>query len=387
MIGVSTRDVKPGFWIKAGGRVGDPYPCMCDRKPCSWARCDCRGRQDLAHLPRGCCAVRSSGQPERPEAPRWGSGPRRGSAATRKPSESPAASAASVAAHRTGEQPSPWGEPPADTAPAWDAIDDAPPVVVHDTEAPSAAPAPPASLVNPPEAIESRPPVDIAALHCSCPTPWDAEPPALLIAEGKDGPVRQHTPLSAQPGADIRAEAEQLLAQSGRSLVKTWKEGRHALLPPADPASRVKTRPGWVAALADGHYAVLDVPAAPAGGGVHCGDCHRSFSNAGAYQVHRPRWDVECKDPASIFTVVGTQVEPGRINSGGELVPSRLVRVDRGMPLMKRTIGGVWSVDRLAPWGPSGPPMTPDEAGRFWKAAQDRLVAAPRWRFGRGHNR
>ncbi len=188
----------------------------------------------------------------------------------------------------------------------------------------------------------------------------------------------------------MRAEALKILAKLGHELVtrrgEQWRDGRHSLLPPADPGSRVRTRPGWLGALGGGGVAVVDLPGAPTGGGVHCGECCRNFANAGAYQLHRGSWGDPCKDPAQIRTVERVEVQRGRI-VGGVLTSSCVAGVERGVPMLKRSAGGVWSVDPMAPWGLAGPSMTPEQAQQRWASAQQRLAARPRWQFGRGANR
>jgi hypothetical protein len=225
----------------------------------------------------------------------------------------------------------------------------------------------------------------MAELHCDCPTPWDPDPPVLLVAETKDGPVKLARPVLVKPGEDVRAAADAVLAELGTRPAKPWKEGRHTLLPPDNPLGRVKTRPGWAAALADGRHAVVDTPPEKASG-VHCGDCHRHFANAGAHQVHKATWDAECKDPAAILAITQVVVEPAGTNLWGRVRASRIVRVEHGVHLMNRGAGAVWSVNREAPWGPSGPPMGGEQVMEFWRRERDRLAALPRWQFGRGHN-
>jgi hypothetical protein len=244
---------------------------------------------------------------------------------------------------------------------------------------PSAAPVPGQ------EPQVERPRLNIAELHCDCPTPWDPDPPVLLVAATKDGPVQVARQLATKPGQDVRAAADQVLAELGTRTVKPWKDTRHTLLPPADPMSRVKTRPGWATGLADGRHAVVDVPPDKSAG-VHCGDCHRNFANAGAHQVHKARWDAPCRDPAAILAITQVVVEPPGTDSWGRQRLSRIVRVDHGVHLMDRMVGGVWTVNKKAPWGPSGPPMDDTRAMEFWRAAQDKLKANQPWQFGRGHN-
>jgi hypothetical protein len=224
------------------------------------------------------------------------------------------------------------------------------------------------------------------AFSCDCPTPWDPPPPLLLIAAGKDGPLRSTTPLAAKT-TDPRGDADALLAGMGAQRTKPWRDGRHVLLPPA-PGARGKTRPCWHAPLADGRLAVVDTPD-ETGSGVHCPDCHRDFANAGAWQIHRKRdgWREMCKDPASVLTIRHVEVVPAVVDLVGRVrEASRIASVTTGVPLLRQGIAGVWQVDPLAAWGEQGPPFSRDEASSIWTRAQERL-AGDRWRYGRGMNR
>ncbi len=276
----------------------------------------------------------------------------------------------------------------------------------HSAVEPSAHPEIPATAPEAASGGLSRP---REASSCDCVTPWDPPAPVLLIATGKDGPVRRSHPLPKV--ADVRAAADEALSVLGCRRVKPWRDGRHVLLPP-QPGARGKTRPCWHAQLDDGTLAVLDTPD-ETGSGVHCPDCHRDFHNAGAWGMHRARGRYglgECKDPATVKCIRFTEVTPGRVDLiGRPVAASRLERVTYGAPMLKRTAGGVWSVDPLAPWGVGGPRMTREEASTIWTRAQERLGGARcpacfkarrtgsraavghtesgPWEFGCGHNR
>jgi hypothetical protein len=43
-------------WLIAGTPADFPYPCRCNRTPCTWERCPCRGRVDTLDIPMSCCA-------------------------------------------------------------------------------------------------------------------------------------------------------------------------------------------------------------------------------------------------------------------------------------------------------------------------------------------
>ena len=117
----------------------------------------------------------------------------------------------------------------------------------------------------------------------------------------------------------------------------------------------------------------------------------------------------ECKDPATVKCIDTVEVTPARFDLVGRAVASQVRHVTHGAPLLKRTAGGVWSVDPLAPWGVGWPRMTHEEASGVWTRAQERLGGARcpacfkarrtgsraavghtesgPWEFGCGHNR
>lgn len=324
---------KYGHWIIAGTPGSEPYPCTCRYMPCHWAKCDDRQRTEGDRLPEGCCgrAARPLAEPESGFVP--------GRPAEWKPAQRPVGRSAHP------DVPTPTPEAPTD------------------------------------ELSRAR-----EASSCDCETPWDPPPPALLIAAGKDGPIRSTVRLAAKV-SDVRGLADAALAELGRRREKPWKDGRHVLLPP-QPGARGKTRPCWHAALDDGTLAVLDTPEETSSG-MHCPDCCRNFANAGAWGLHRSRGRYglgECKDPATVLCIDTVEVTPARTDLVGRLVPSQTRNVIHGAPLLKRTIGGVWSVDPLAPWGTKGSSLTPQEASTIWARAQEELGRS-RWAYGRGHNR
>lgn len=321
----------PGFWIIAGTPANEPYPCTCWYAPCSYDKCPDRQRTEGDALPEGCCGRRAQPVAESGFVP--------GRPAEWKPAQRPV---------------EPSGHP----------------------EVPTAAP----------EALTGELGRVREAFSCDCETPWDPPPPALLIAAGKDGPIRSTVRLAAKV-PDVRGLADAALNDLGRRREKPWKDGRHVLLPP-QPGARGKTRPCWHAPLDDGTLAVLDTPD-ETGSGAHCPDCHRNFANAGAWGMHRSRGRHglgECKDPATVLCIDTVEVAPAYTDLVGRLIPSRMRNVTYGAPLLKRTLGGVWSVDPLAPWGVKGPSMTRDEASTIWTRAQEEL-GRNRWAYGHGHNR
>lgn len=263
---------RPGHWIIAGTPASEPYPCTCWYTPCSWAKCPDLQRTEGDALPEGCCGRRAQPVAESGFAP--------GRPAEWKPAQRPV---------------EPSGHP----------------------EVPTAAP----------EALTGELGRVREAFSCDCETPWDPPPPALLIAAGKDGPIRSTVRLAAKV-PDVRGLADAALNDLGRRREKPWKDGRHVLLPP-QPGARGKTRPCWHATLDDGTLAVLDTPV-EVGSGMHC-ECHRNFSDTGAYQVHRRSWLDPCKDPASILAIESSHIGPGT-------------------HLMKRTLGGVWTIDKTVTW-------------------------------------
>lgn len=332
-----------GQWVLAGTPTTEPYPCTCRYDPCRYLKCPDRYRTEGDALPPACCgraghtreadAGRLVAEAAR-KAPGFVQPDRRTTWERRLPT-APGVSVAEVGLWDTGAE-----EPP----PAWDAIDEVSgshgetleDAFGHlETLDPFEAAGEDAEERWRTENAQRR--AGVAAGHCECPTPWDTDPPALLwAASAKATAPEQVQPLSAKPGADARADADALIELVGDRRVKPWKDARHALLPPPADA-KVKTRACWLAPLASGRVAVIDIPPEPRGGGVHCPDCHISLASAGAYQIHRPtspgRPAGVCRDPRTILTV------------------------RHGSPLLKRRLDGVWEIDRLAPWGPDGPPV------------------------------
>jgi hypothetical protein len=110
-----------------------------------------------------------------------------------------------------------------------------------------------------------------------------------------------------------------------------------------------------------------------------------------------------------VLCIKAVDVVPARVDLVGRHVASRVGRVTYGAPMFKRTMGDVWAVDQLAPWGVEGPSMTDGEASAVWTRAQERLGGARctgcfkarrgrsgavvghtesgPWEFGCGHNR
>ena len=257
-----------GHWIVAGTPGSEPYPCTCRYMPCRYEKCQDRYRTDGLALPEGCCG--------------------RGNAPVADPG---------------------FVKPPRQPESAVDTP--AHPDVPADPPSPASG-----GLVPPRESFS-----------CDCETPWDPPAPVLLIAVDRKGPICGSVALAPKV-ADVRGEADKALIVLGRRRMVEWKDGRHVLLPP-QPGARGKTRPCWHAKLDDGSLAVLDTPD-ETGSGIHC-ECHRNFSDAGAYQVHRRSWLVPCRDPESIFAIESSHIGPKT-------------------RLMKRTIGGVWTIDKTVTW-------------------------------------
>lgn len=322
----------PGFWILAGTPVNEPYPCTCWYSPCSYDKCPDRLRSEGDALPVGCCGHR------------------------RAPVAEPG-----------------FVRPPA----ARQAVQERSSGPTH------------ARVPEEPRSAASERPRGAHVALCDCETPWDPPAPVLLIAAGKDGPVRASVEMPTKL-ADVRAAADALINERGRRREKPWKDGRHVLLPPP-VGGKAKTRPCWHAPLDDGTLAVLDTPD-ETGSGIHCTDCHRNFQNAGAWQLHRGRdpevrWREVCKDPESVLCLDSVWVIPAQVDLIGRVRSASSVgHVTYGAPLLKRVGPDVWAVDALAPWGPKGPEMTRDEASSVWQRAQERLMA-DRWVYGRGMNR
>lgn len=339
-----------GRWVLAGTPSTEPYPCTCRYDPCRYLKCPDRYRTEGDALPPACCG-RAGHTPEADagrlvaeaarKAPGFAQPDRRTSWERRLPT-APGAVVAEVGLWDTGEE-----EPP----PAWDAIDEVSgsygetleDAFGHlETPDPFEAAGEDAEELWRAEADKRR--AGVAAGHCDCPTPWDADPPSLLWAAGPKATAPERVQeLSAKPGADSRADADTAIELAGDRRTKPWRGGRHALLPPAD--AKTRTRPCWTAPLASGRVAVIDLPPEPRGGGTHCVDCHRHFQSSGAYEMHRPKSPGRpagvCKDPASVRLVM-----PGCTADD----------VRWGGPLLKRNLAGVWSVDVTAVWGPDGPP-------------------------------
>lgn len=346
-----------GHWVLAGTLTTEPYPCTCRYDPCRYLKCPDRYRTEGDALPPACCgraghtreadAGRLVAEAAR-KAPGFVQPDRRTTWERRLPAV-PGVSVAEVGLWDTGAE-----EPP----PAWDAIDE-----VSGSHGETLKDAfghldTLGHLQGAEDEAEERwrAGVDkrragVAAGHCDCPTPWDTDPPTLLWAAGPKAtaPERAFT-LSAKPGADARAEADEVLFQAGANRTKPWREARHALLPPLD--SKTKTRACWTAPLDTGEVAVIDLPPEPRGGGAHCPDCHAHFRSAGAYEMHRPKSPGR---PAGVCKPPGTV----RLVMAGSTADS----VQWGPALLKRDLAGVWSVAVDAVWGPDGPPAQPLQPG------------------------
>lgn len=323
----------PGHWIGAGTPSWEPYPCVCRYSPCTSARCDDRDRPEGDALPPGCCGRR------RPVVAEDGFAVGRPADWSKRP-ESPTERSRGTQGPESRSEGSQGGQRGAR-----------------------------------------------GALSCECPTPWDAPPPVLLVAAGKDGPVRSTHRLPERV-ADVRGAADELLAVLGHSRAKPWKDGRHVLLPP-EPGARGKTRPCWHAQLDDGRLAVLDTPDDPSAG-VHCPDCHENFANAGSWELHRTKGRYglgECRRPGTVLMVRHALVRPPYVDLVGRARPSVLERVEHGLPMLVRGAGGVWRTDPAVVWGAEGCPLSPDEVSSVWARAQDKLGSRKRWSFGRGANR
>lgn len=384
---------RPGHWIRAGTPSTEPYPCTCRYDPCRYPKCPDRYRAEGEQLPAGCCG--RAGHSREADLARTGpvmvptaAGFVTRDARTVWERRLPTAPVAGVADSEL------WGVAPDEAPPPWDAIDEVSGNHGETLEAGlgyAVAPAAPEADGGQAEELWraelGRRRVAVASGHCECRTPWDVDPPSLLWAAGPKATAPDRAlVLSQRPGADVRTEADQALELAGTRRLRPWKETRHALLPPADPASRVKTRACWAAPLDTGGVAVIDLPPEPRGGGVHCSDCCRDFQSRGAYELHRPRSRRGCVDPASVRLV--TDVRLALCASAAGLSGSKQIdRVDYGPPMLKRTLGGIWSVDPLAVWGTDGPKMTAEQANMLWIRTQQQLAAAPRWQFGKGHNR
>lgn len=349
-----------GHWVLAGTPSTEPYPCTCRYDPCRYLKCPDRYRPEGDALPPACCG-RAGHTREADagrlvaEAARRAPGfaaqstggfvqPDRRTSWERRFPTAPSSLVAEAGLWDTGADE----EPP----PAWDAIDEVSGSHGEDLEAIFGHSDTLGHLQGAEEDAEElwRAEVDkrragVAAGHCDCPTPWDTDPPSLLWAAGpKATAPEQVVALSAKPGADARADADTAIELAGDRRTKPWRDGRHALLPPAD--AKTKTRPCWIAPLASGRVAVIDTPPEPRGGGVHCPDCHAHFRNAGAYEMHRPKSPGRpagvCKPPGTVRLV---------------MAGSTAGAVTWGPPLLKRDLAGVWSVDTGAVWGPGGPPQ------------------------------
>lgn len=363
-----------GHWVLAGTPSTESYPCTCRYDPCRYLKCPDRYRTEGDALPPACCgraghtreadagrlvadaarrapgfAAQSTGGFVQPD--------RRTSWERRFPT-APSPAVAEAGLWDTGADE----EPP----PAWDAIDEVSGSHGETLEDAFGH----LETLDPVQGAEEdaeerwRAEVDkrragVAAGHCDCPTPWDTDPPSLLLAHGpKATAPEQVVALSAKPGADARAEADAAMAAFELPLrrSKPWREARHALLPPLD--AKTKTRPCWTAPLVSGGVAVIDIPPEPRGGGVHCPDCHAHFASAGAYEMHRPKKPGHpagvCQPPGSVKLVQRVTLARSASASGSETLS--IASVEHGGPLLKRDLAGVWSVDRNAVWGPGGPP-------------------------------
>jgi hypothetical protein len=343
-----------GHWVLAGTPSTEPYPCTCRYDPCRYLKCPDRYRTEGDALPPACCgraghtreadAGRVAAELAR-NAPGFVQPDRRTTWERRLPTQ-PGAVVAEAGLWDTGEE-----EPP----PAWDAIDEVSGSHGESLEDAFGHLDTLGHLEGAEEDAEERwrAEVDkrragVAAGHCDCPTPWDTDPPSLLLAAGPKAtaPDSVHE-LSAKAGADTRADADTALELADERRAKPWKQGRHALLPPVAGA-KTQTRECWTAPLASGRVAVIDLPPEPRGGGVHCPDCHTHWRSAGAYEMHRPKSPGHpagvCRNPAMVRLV---------------MAGSTADNIRWGPPLLKRDLAGVWSVDTQAVWGPDGPPAQP----------------------------
>jgi len=205
---------------------------------------------------------------------------------------------------------------------------------------------PPAPSGHPetPEGPQRRPGVEY---HCACATPWDTPPPELLLAPSLDGPVRYRHVLTAPPGSDVRQIAAQALDDHHGAKPSRWRQGAHDLLPAEEGR---KHRSGWITKLSDGRTAVVDLPAEPRNQGVHCGSCHHNFANGGAFDLHKASWRAPCLDPRKVLIIESVQT---RLDADGT---RRVVRAQRGQPLLRAGGNGVWGTNPLAVWGKEGPP-------------------------------
>jgi hypothetical protein len=387
---------RPGHWIIAGTPAGQPYPCTCWYDNCNHPRCPDRGRTEGDALPPGCCGRALGSHGETPEPAGGHSNTQRGRSSTRKATESPQRSTRPAglgqrqgwersigpqhqvaAVSRSLDGPplvagdlwaAPWDAEPA----PWDLDEPDPEPGSPDEASPLARetlkPAPGHANGDAPSRQHSEP-SDVRWVSgpskvesCDCKTPWDPPPPVLLIADSKTGPVRVAVALDG-PRGGVRLVAEKILAERGYGLKGGWKDGRHTLLP---PEGKLKTRPGFLAevsnaasGLRESALAVIDTPP-ELGSGVHCPDCHVSLANAAAFQLHKPSWLAPCRPPASILTI------------------------RHRTPMLLRGPNGVWHMNKDAPFGPGGCPVSPPRAAEIWRAAQD---GVKRWRFGKGHNR
>ena len=321
----------PGQWIVARTSTHDPYPCTCRYAPCRYERCPDRERHDPQNLPDECCGSTAARQRrDRTGQATPGAARRDTTQGWAERDRKPAPAARREQPRRPLAEDDLWGPPPDARLVRWDSIDEASPVPAALTTAPQGGSVPPGAQRQSGEQPEPRR-LSGRERHCDCRTPWDADPPVLLIADAAKAGSRisWRQPLSRTPGADIREQAEQLLHAHGYALAKPWKDGRHGLIPTAGR----KTRAGWVAPIreqAGGGVAVIDVP--PEGSGVHCSDCCTNYSNAAAYQLHRPSWLRPCRPPGSIRTV------------------------RHGVPMLKRDAAGVWSIDPSCVWPPGKAP-------------------------------
>lgn len=350
-------------WVLTGTPVTEPYPCTCRYDPCRYLKCPDRYRTEGEELPWGCCG-RAGHDPvadklkAAPVAAGFVQAPDRRTSWERRFPTTSSPPVAEAGLWDTGAAE----EPPL----AWDAIDEVSgshgerleDAFGHlDTLGHLQGAEDEAEELWRAEVSKRR--AGVAAGHCDCPTPWDTDPPSLLWAAGpKATAPEQVVALSAKPGADARADADTAIELAGDRRTKPWREARHALLPPLD--SKTKTRPCWLAPLASGRVAVIDLPPEPRGGGVHCPDCHNSFASAGAYEMHRPKRPGRpagvCVPPGSVKLVKRATLALRASASGSETLS--IASVEHGGPLLKRDLAGVWSVDKTAVWGPEGPPQS-----------------------------